>query len=114
MRVNPFVYGILILTLFFGVIGGAKAAGFWSISGRMTSAGGKVLPTGANAEEIKGWMTLDDVSAAYKVPVAEMLAALNLPTDTPGATQIKSLESDTFSTADLRAWLAARAGSPAP
>ena len=63
MRVNPFVYGILILTLFFGVIGGAKAAGFWSISGRMTSAGGKVLPTGANtpanAEEIKGWMTLD-------------------------------------------------------
>ncbi|MFZ1239514.1 MAG: hypothetical protein WAV66_09215, partial [Anaerolineae bacterium] len=117
-RVNPFVYGILILTLFFGVIGGAKAAGFWSISGRMTSAGGKVLPTGANtpanAEEIKGWMTLDDVSAAYKVPVAEMLAALNLPADTPGATQIKSLESDTFSTADLRAWLAARAGSPAP
>lgn len=109
MRVNPFVYGILILTLFFGVIGGAKAAGFWSISGRMTSAGSKVLPTGASGG-MKGWMTLDDVSAAYKVPVAEMLAALNIPANTPGTTQIKSLESDTFSTADLRAWLAARAG----
>jgi len=111
MRVNPFIYGALIVALFFGVIGGAKAAGVWSISGRMTSAGEKVLPTGANVNEIKGWMTLDDVSAAYKVPIAEILAAFNLPADTPGTTQLKSLESDAFSTANLRTWLAARLGS---
>ena len=111
MRVNPFIYGALILALFFGLIGGAKAAGVWSISGRMTASGEKVLPTGTSVNEIKGWMTLDDVSAAYKVPIAEILAAFNLPADTPGTTQIKSLESDTFSTANLRTWLAARLGS---
>ena len=110
MKVNPFIYGVLILVIFFGVIGGAKAAGVWSVSGKLTSSGEKAAPTGANVDEIKGWMTLDDVSTAYKVPVAEILAAFNLPADTPGTAQIKSLESDTFSTTDLRTWLKARLG----
>jgi hypothetical protein len=100
----------LILALFFGVIGGAKAAGVWSVSGKLTASGEKVAPTGANVDEIKGWMTLDEIAAAYKTPVAEILAAFDLPADTPGAAQIKSLESPTFSTANLRAWLRARLG----
>lgn len=66
--------------------------------------------TGANPDEIKGWMTLDDVAKAYNVPVAEILAAFDLPADTPGTAQIKSLESETFSTANLRTWLKARLG----
>jgi hypothetical protein len=110
MRVNPFIYGALILVLFFGVIGGAKAAGVWSVSGKLTSSGEKALPTGTNVDEIKGWMTLDDISTAYKVPLAEILAAFKLPADTPGATQVKSLESDIFSTTNLRTWLQARLG----
>jgi len=110
MKVNPFVYGLLIIVLFFGVIGGAKAAGIWSVSGKLTASGEKVAPTGTNVDEIKGWMTLDDVSAAYKVPVAEIVAAFNLPADTPGTTQIKNLESDSFSTVNLRTWLKERLG----
>jgi hypothetical protein len=62
MRVNPFIYGLLVVVLFFGVIGGAKAAGIWSVSGKLTASGEKVAPTGANVDEIKGWMTLNDVS----------------------------------------------------
>jgi len=108
MRVNPFIYGALILLLFLGVIGGAKAAGVWSVSGKLTSSGDNVLPTGTNVEEIKGWMTLDDVSTAYSVPMAEILAAFGLPADTPGTSLVKSLESATFSTANLRTWLKAR------
>lgn len=110
MKVNPFIYGALILVLFFGVIGGAKAAGVWSVSGKLTSSGEKALPTGTNPDEIKGWMTLDDVAKAYNVPVAEILARFNLPADTPGSAQIKSLESDTFSTTNLRTWLKERLG----
>ncbi|MEJ5199236.1 MAG: hypothetical protein WHX53_09960 [Anaerolineae bacterium] len=110
MKVNPFVYGALILVLFFGVIGGAKAAGVWSVSGKLTSSGEKVLPTGTNPDEIKGWMTLNDVAKAYNVSVAEILAHFNLPADTPGSAQIKSLESDTFSTSNLRTWLKERLG----
>ncbi len=110
MKVNPFIYGALILVLFFGVIGGAKAAGVWSVSGKLTASGEKLAPTGANPDEIKGWMTLDDISTAYNVPVADILAEFNLPADTPGAAQIKTLESDTFSTINLRTWLKARLG----
>jgi hypothetical protein len=105
MKVNPFIYGVLILALFFGIIGGAKAAGMWSVSGKLTGVGETVQPTGANVDEIKGWMTLNDVSAAYKVPVAEILEAFDLPADTPGTAQLKSLESPTFSVRNLREWL---------
>jgi hypothetical protein len=108
MKVNPFVYGALILALFFGVIGGAKAAGTWSVSGKLTASGEKLAPTGTNPDEIKGWMTLDDVATAYGIPAAEILAAFDLPAETPGDAQIKSLESDTFSPANLRTWLATR------
>jgi hypothetical protein len=108
MKIKPFVYGIVVLALFFGVLGGAKAAGMWSVSGKMTGAGEKVQPNGANVDEIKGWMTLNDVSAAYKVPVAEIVAAFGLPADTPGTTQLKSLERPTFSVLNLREWLRTR------
>ena len=110
MKVNPFIYGVLILVLFFGVIGGAKAAGVWSVSGKLTSSGEKLAPTGTNPDEIKGWMTLDDIATAYNIPLAEILATFNLPADMPGSSQIKSLESDTFSPDALRTWLKERLG----
>ena len=108
MRIRPFIYGVLVLALFFGVIGGAKVAGVWSVSGKLTSTGEKVQPTGTNVDEIKGWMTLDDVSSAYQVPLAEIVAEFELPPDTPGTTQLKSLESPTFSVTSLREWLSTR------
>jgi hypothetical protein len=108
MKVNPFVFGIVILVVFFGVLGGAKAVGVWSVSGKLNASGEKVRPTGANVEEIKGWMTLDDVSKAYNVPAAEIIAAFELPANTPASAQLKELESDTFSVQALRAWLAER------
>ncbi len=108
MRVNPFVYGVVVLVVFFALIGGAKAAGVWSVSGKMTGTGEKIVPTGANVDEIKGWMTLNDVSAAYGVPVADILAAFDLPADTAGTAQLKTLESDTFSVVNLRTWLETR------
>jgi hypothetical protein len=108
MKIRPFVYGIVVLALFFGIIGGAKAAGMWAVSGKVAGTGERVQPTGASVDEIKGWMTLNDVSTAYKVPVSEILAAFGLPADTPGTAQLKSLESPDFSVLELRAWLAAR------
>jgi hypothetical protein len=110
MKLNPWIFAVLVVVIFMGTIGGAKAMGVWSISGKVSTTGEKVLPTGTNAEEIKGWMTLQDVSAAYKVPVAEMLAAFELPAYTAPTTAIKDLESETFSTTELRTWLTERLG----
>jgi hypothetical protein len=108
MKVNPFVYGIIILAVFFGVIGGAKALGAWSVSGKLTSEGEKVAPTGASVDEIKGWMTLGDVTKAYNVTLAGIIAEFDLPADTTEAAQLKNLESEKFSVTSLREWIAAQ------
>ena len=108
MKINPFIYGLVVLVAFFGVIGVAKATENWSVSGKISATGEKVLPTGTNPDEIKGWMTLADVSKAYKIPLAEIIAQFNLPADTPETRQVKELESDTFSTTNLRDWVKAK------
>ena len=105
MKINPFIYGMVVLVAFFGVIGVAKATGNWSVSGKITTTGEKVMPAGANPDELKGWMTLADVSKAYNIPLAEIIAQFNLPADTPESKQVKELESDTFSVTGLRTWV---------
>jgi hypothetical protein len=108
MRVNSYVYGILAVGLFLAVIFGAKGMGVWQTSGKVSASGEKITATGANVEEIKGWMTIGDVAKAYNVPLTELAAAFNLPSDTPAGKQIKELESATFSVTGLRTWLSER------
>jgi hypothetical protein len=105
MRINPFVYGVLILVVFLGTILAFQYAGIWSISGKVSSSGGEITLTGADVNEIKGWMTLEDVATAYQIPPAEILAAFDLPGDTPGSTPLKEMETDTFSITELRSWI---------
>jgi len=108
MRINPFVYGILVLSLFTGVIFAFRSAGVWSISGKADAQGNRVAPSADDPETIKGWMTLGEIAAAYQVTLDEIIAQFQLPTDTPAETAVKDLESETFSVSGLREWLAAR------
>ena len=108
MKVNPFVFGALIIILFFGLLGGAKTMGAWSVSGKITASGEKAAPTGQSVDEIKGWMTLGDVTTAYSVSLADIVAEFELPADTPETAQLKELESEKFSVTDLRTWVAAQ------
>ncbi len=105
MKVNPFVYGMIVLLVFFGIIIGFQRAGIWSTSGKVDSSGGKVQPSAGDVNSIKGWMTLDQVSTTFNIPVAEILSAFELPSDTPGTTALKDLESETFDIPGLRIWL---------
>ncbi len=111
MRINPIVYGIVVLVVFFGTILGFQAAGVWSISGKVTSSGDAVQPSAADVNSIKGWMTLEQVTTTYNVPLAELLQQFELPTDTPPTTAIKDLESELFSVTNLRIWLQSRANT---
>jgi hypothetical protein len=108
MRINPFVYGAVALAVFMGVILGAQQLGFWSTSGKVDTSGQSVQPSAGDTSSVKGWMTLAQVSTAYGVPVPEVLAAFDLPADTPPSTALKDLETDTFDIPKLRAWLAER------
>ena len=67
--------------------------------------GGRVVAPG----EARGWMTLEQVADANAIPLAELLVAFGLPPDTDPATALRDLESERFSVAALRTWLAERA-----
>lgn len=114
MRIHPVLFGILVLGLFLGTILGFQAAGLWSVSGKTSTTGERVQPSAQDANTIKGWMTLEQVTDVYQVPLDELLAQFDLPADTPGSTAIKDLESETFSVTNLRLWLQSRQGSLPP
>jgi hypothetical protein len=108
MKINPFVYGLIVLLVFLGIIFGFQQAGVWSTSGKVDGAGQQIQPSSGDANTIKGWMTLEQVSTTFSVPVAEILSAFDLPADTLVTTALKDLESDTFDIPALRTWLQER------
>jgi hypothetical protein len=108
MRINSMIYGFLVVAVFLGVILGFQATGSWSVSGKTTASGEQIQPSAMDVNTIKGWMTLEQVSSTFNVPLADILTEFNLSADTPPATPIKELESDLFSVTALRAWLQSR------
>jgi hypothetical protein len=109
MRLNPYVYGILALVIFLGVIYGAKAGGYWHTSDRVTESGEKVEIDVNDVDTVKGWMTVGDVSKAFSIPPAEIYAALKLPADTPSERQLKDvMRANKMEVDDLRDWLKKR------
>ena len=112
MRINPFIYGVLVLVVFFGIIVGFQSAGIWSVSGKVDSSGQAIQPSAADVNTIKGWMTLEQISTTFNVPMNELLSQFDLPADTLPSTAISELENDLFSVTNLRTWLQSRsAGS---
>jgi hypothetical protein len=108
MKINPLVYGVIVVVVFLGIILGFQQAGAWTTSGKITASGRSVEPSAGDVNTIKGWMTLEQVSEAFNIPTADILAAFNLPDDTPPGTALKDLESDSFDIPSLRAWLQER------
>jgi len=108
MRIHPIVYGILVVTVFVGIVLGFQAAGVWSTSGITTSDGKQVQPSTDDPSTIKGWMTLEQVSTTYRVSISEILTQFDLPSGTLPSTPLKDLETDTFSADALRTWLQSR------
>jgi len=108
MKINPFVYGGIVVIVFLGIIVGFQQASVWSTSGKDNSSGERVQPSASDVNSIKGWMTLEQVSTTFHVAVAEILTAFNLPADTLVTTALKDLESDSFDIPSLRTWLQER------
>jgi hypothetical protein len=108
MKINPIIYGAMVVIVFLGIIFGFQQAGVWSTSGKVNSSGERIQPSASDVNSIKGWMTLEQVSATFNVPVAEILSTFNLPADTPATTALKDLENDSFDIPFLRTWLQER------
>jgi hypothetical protein len=108
MRINPIIYGVIVVFVFYGIILGFQAAGVWSTSGKVAASGEAIQPSADDVNTIKGWMTLDQITTTFNVPLADLLEQFDLPAGTPAATAIKDLESDLFSVTTLRTWLQSR------
>ncbi len=138
MRIRPVAFGLLVVAVFLAPIVVAQATGTWATTGRPTAGaesnggdaggegggegrgggsqggggegqgggnggGGSIAPGDA-----RGWMTLAEVAEANAIPLEEIVAAFDLPPDTDPGTQLRDLESASFSVSLLRAWLVER------
>jgi len=118
MKVSRWIAPILTLVIFFGGIGIAKLTGDWQVSGRTTVAAGQTL----TADDIKGWMSLGEVSAGTGIPTDELRALADVPegTHVGDETQLKDLEDlvPAFEMTKFREKIRARLGgstaSPGP
>ena len=90
IRVNKYLIPVLAVITLLGSVWVAKAAGVWQTSGRgqvLLDESGQADPMG-----IKGWMTLNQVSETYGVPLDELYNMIGASTEVPPDTALKDLE----------------------
>lgn len=86
MSIHRHFIPVLVLVTLFSAYGIAELTGYWSVSGKTSET------SLTSAEDIKGWMTLQNVSDRLAIPPAELLSLLGLPPETPLTTAFKDLE----------------------
>jgi hypothetical protein len=88
--VNRYLVPVLAVLALLGSVWVAKAAGVWQTSGRgqiLLDESGQPDPWG-----IKGWMTLDDISVTYGIPLPDLYILIGATDDVPPETALKDLE----------------------
>ena len=128
VRVPAWVFAITAIALAATVVLTANAAGWWATSGRaaLTASGaatvdgesagdgsGKAPLTTSDPGDVKGWMTVVEVAAAFHIDPTELYAEFGIASDTPTTTALKDLEGQPgaeFEIQALRDWLTARTG----
>lgn len=88
------LYGLSLLAVFALGILLFDLAGFWQTSGKVDADGNKVELTGKDPDDIKGWMTLDDVIKAYGLTLGELERDLQVESLDP-AKELKDLAEET-------------------
>lgn len=113
MTVNKYLMPILAVVALLGTIFVTQLTGDWIVSG-------KDIPLGEmTPEDIKGWMTLENVADGLQIPLAEVYRLAGIPagSDIPPTTAMKDLEGliEGFETSVLReaaaAYLAGETGA---
>lgn len=107
MRVHRYVLPALALITLLGSVGVGQLTGVWATTGKgaiQLDASGAADPQG-----IKGWMTLQQISDTYGIPLAELYRRIGAPSDMAPETPVKDLEAKLpgFETALVREQVAA-------
>lgn len=87
MRINPILAPIAAIIVMLSAVFGANQLGFWSTSGRSS-----INLENFVALDIKGWMSIQQVSEGLNLPIDQVRIALNVPASVPNSTAMKDLE----------------------
>lgn len=108
------IVAILIIVAAYGV---TKATGVWSSSTKSATVS-HAVSADTKPEDLKGWMTLQQVADVTTLPVSTLLELAGAPSGTmiEPSTPMRELEASIpgFSMTDFRAKVAARMQSGAP
>ena len=88
MRVHKLLMPVVVLVAFLGSIVLAKATGQWIVSGKQMID----MENLTSVSEIRGWMTLEQVTYGFGMPADELYGTLAIPADVPLDTALKDLE----------------------
>jgi hypothetical protein len=91
---------IIVITILLGTVLGSQLLGIWSISGRTSVDMGELAP-----EDIKGWMTLQQVADGLELSIEEVYRIGGIPADVSPDSALKDLE-DVIEVSALREALA--------
>ena len=96
--VKPAFVLTFVILLFFGGIGITKLTGIYqdtppkiSLESK-TASGTKTSEVKISSEEIKGYMTLQEISEAFKIDLNELYKKLNIPNSIPKDTKLKDIK----------------------
>lgn len=87
MRVNYYLLPVIAIAALLGAAIIANALGIWSTSGRTVTDLVSLTP-----EEIKGWMTLQQVIDGVGIGQSDLYGLMNIPPEVPANTALKELE----------------------
>lgn len=86
-NVKPLAVIIIVISIFFGGIAISKATDLYATTPPPVTSSTTLTP-----EEIKGYMTIEDVSIGLKMELEEVYKKLNIPTDVPKNTKLKDVK----------------------
>lgn len=84
--IKPLVFALVVMGIFFGGLGIGKATGIGEFKPEPIAKGQTI-----NVDEIKGYMTLQEVSDYTKIPLDELYEKLEIPKEVPPTTKMKEV-----------------------
>lgn len=84
---KPLTVIIIVVVIFFGGLLAGKSVGLFEVLPAQVTSGSKL-----NAEEIKGYMTIKDVSTGTGIDIKEIYKKLEIPQSVPEDTKLKDVK----------------------
>jgi len=84
---KPLTVIIIVIAIFFGGLLASKSVGLFNLLPKAVTTGTKL-----SVEEIKGYMTLNDVSTGTGIEIKKLYKKLGMPDSVPADTKLKEVK----------------------